>query len=438
MAAELHPSTGHDARANPNNSLPETTRTAIEFQESQWATGSVYDDPFYVVPEGTAEDPPGTLLKIERDVNTSNFAIPPATALSRIMFQSITLGGSLVPVSGFILWPYLPQNLVDGYPIVAWSHGTSGITPNCAPSHMKNLWQHFQAPYQLALQGYVVVAPDYAGLGVSKDAKGMKIFHEYLCGLSHAKDVLFCIQAAKTAFSELSKHFVVIGHSQGGGSAWSVAELQPVTPVLGYLGAVAIAPVTYLRDESDACLDFAGFHMIPGIAASFSNFNPEDVLTPEGKQYLDLVLQIEPWNSVTFNLAKGIQLMKPDWTKNSAVQTYLLFAMSGGEEMEGPLLVIHGESDQSLDVNVTTKTVNKTLDRFPSSKIEYIRIPGVSHVPIVTASQRLWMDWIADRFARFTVKQKKGSDLIPARPIEFYQPEMNWFIESATQSYHAP
>lgn len=118
--------------------------------------------------------------------------------LSRIIFQSKTLNGSLAPVSAFILWLYSPRNLIDGHPVVAWSHGTSGIAPNCAPSHYKNLWQHSLAPYQLVLQGFVVVAADYAGLGVGKDALGKPIVLEYLASSSHAHDVFYSVQAAQT------------------------------------------------------------------------------------------------------------------------------------------------------------------------------------------------------------------------------------------------
>ena len=192
------------AKTELDSPFPDVIRRALEFQESQWATGSIYEDSFYVVPEGTADSVPGTLLKLENHVDTSKYTLPPATAIARIMYQSITINGALVPVSAFVLWPYLPRRLVDGYPIVAWSHGTSGLTPNCAPSHMKNLWHHFQAPYQLVLQGYVVVATDYAGLGVDKDAKGNRVVHEYLASSSQANDVLYSVQAAQTAFPELS------------------------------------------------------------------------------------------------------------------------------------------------------------------------------------------------------------------------------------------
>lgn len=150
---------------NNGANIPEIIQQSLAFEQSQWATGSVLEDPFYsLTDENAASAPPGTLLKLEATTNTSLFSLPPSTALSRFIYQSKTLKGSLVPVSAYILWPHTARSSHDGYQVVAWAHGTSGSSPNCAPSHMKNLWQHFLAPYQLSLQGYVVVATDYAGL----------------------------------------------------------------------------------------------------------------------------------------------------------------------------------------------------------------------------------------------------------------------------------
>lgn len=107
-----------------------------------------------------------------------------------------------------------------------WAHGTSGGSKDAAPSRIRNLWQHFVGPYQLALQGYVVVAPDYSGLGLSQDALGKPIVHEYMASPSQANDLVYSAQAAQAAFHELSKQFVVVGHSLGGGAAWAVAQRQ--------------------------------------------------------------------------------------------------------------------------------------------------------------------------------------------------------------------
>ena len=63
-----------------------------------------------------------------------------------------------------------------------WAHGTSGSNAESAPSNIKNLWYRFQAPYQSVLNGYVIIATDYAGLGVAADDSGKQIMFEYLTG----------------------------------------------------------------------------------------------------------------------------------------------------------------------------------------------------------------------------------------------------------------
>ena len=156
------------------------------------------------------------LLKVEREKNTSLYTLAPNLSLSRFIYQSKTSNGTLVPVSAYVLWPYRARDYGDGLPLVVWAHGTSGTNDECAPSNIQNLRHHFQSPYQLALLGYIVVATDYAGLGVETDGSGNSIVHEYLNGVAQANDIAFSIPAAQKAFPKLSKRFVVIGSSEGG------------------------------------------------------------------------------------------------------------------------------------------------------------------------------------------------------------------------------
>ena len=202
-------------------SYSDNTAMAHGFEESYRAHTSVSADPFYSVPKDAGNATAGKLLKVERETNTSLYTIAPNLALSRFIYQSKTSNGSLVPVSALILWPYVARPHHDGCPVVAWAHGTSGSAAECAPSNIRNLWHHFQAPFQLALLGYVVVATDYAGLGVGTDAFGKHIVHEYITGPAQANDVFYSILAAREAFPQLSKQFVVIGSSQGGSAAVS-------------------------------------------------------------------------------------------------------------------------------------------------------------------------------------------------------------------------
>lgn len=192
---------------------------ALEFERSNWATGSVESDEFYSnVPRNASSAPAGSLLKVEVNVNASEYSLPPDTALSRIMFVSETLNGTKIPTSAYVLWPYAPRLQEDGYAVVGWAHSGGGTFGDCGPSHMRNLIQHFASPFTLAMQGYVVVAPDYAGLGVNKDGEGKSIKHVLgVAADGNVNDLLYSLQAAQTAFKELSQQFVLFGHSQGGG-----------------------------------------------------------------------------------------------------------------------------------------------------------------------------------------------------------------------------
>lgn len=112
---------------------------AHNFQLSYKVSQSISDDPFYTAPANSSGAPAGTLLKVGRGANTSLYTLPPSPSLSRIMYQSKTSNDTLVPVSGFILWPYAARPHEGGIPVVAWAHGTSGIAPECAPSNIQSL-----------------------------------------------------------------------------------------------------------------------------------------------------------------------------------------------------------------------------------------------------------------------------------------------------------
>lgn len=111
-----------------------------KYEASRFVQGPVSQDDFYTVPLGQADAAPGQLLKVEVDTNITRYNLPPATTLSRILYQSRTLQGSPVPASAYILWPYQPRLQADGsYRVVAWAHGTTGFYPDAAPSHTTTL-----------------------------------------------------------------------------------------------------------------------------------------------------------------------------------------------------------------------------------------------------------------------------------------------------------
>ncbi|KAL8832880.1 MAG: hypothetical protein Q9170_004700 [Blastenia crenularia] len=421
------------------DALPPAIQQALEYEKSNWANGSVFEDPFYKLTIETANAPPGAPLKVEADTDTRKYLLPPATAMSRFIYMSQNFHGNAVPASAFVLWPYSPKLHKNRYPMVAWAHGTSGFFPNSAPSNHKHLWQHFLAPYQLAANGYVVVAPDYTGLGVYETSSGDPIRHEYLACPSHANDVVYAVQAAQSIFHELSDSFVAIGHSQGGGAAWAMAQRQVIKPVSGYLGAIAISPFTSLFGQEEPLRSVIVAAICPGLASINDKFQISDLLTEEGQQRLKTLKKSGAGIAAGVPILMSDNLLKPDWARNEHLQSFNQAISNGGKEISGPLLVIHGESDEGISEAVTSQAVEETSELFPSSQLEYFPLLGVSHVPALQASQRLWMEWIADRFAGREVTQGVQRSSLPmARPTTSYQKVQNWYLEAATEPYHAP
>ena len=70
------------------SSLPEPVIQAVYFDASHWANGPASKDPFYKLPDGASKAIPGSVLKVEMDTDLSRYLLPPATALTRFMYQS--------------------------------------------------------------------------------------------------------------------------------------------------------------------------------------------------------------------------------------------------------------------------------------------------------------------------------------------------------------
>lgn len=135
--------------------LSQNVVSAHAFERLNRAHPSVSTDQFSTAPKTNQNAPPGTLLNGKADqcvplAFTLYHQISPST---NAHYQSQTSSGSLVPVSACISWTYVARSYwnVNGHPLVAGEHGTSGSNTECAPSNNKNLWHQFQAPYQLMI-----------------------------------------------------------------------------------------------------------------------------------------------------------------------------------------------------------------------------------------------------------------------------------------------
>ncbi len=126
----------------------------------------------------------------------------------------------------------------NGWRVVVWEHGTVGIGDSCAPS--KNAFNpRFKAMAEsLLAAGYVIVAPDYEGLGTAG-------IHPYLNLKSAAQSAKYAMDAYKSHYAQnVNGAWMSVGQSQGGHASLGTAEFM--NSDRAYKGAVAGAPASSL------------------------------------------------------------------------------------------------------------------------------------------------------------------------------------------------
>ncbi|RYP67449.1 hypothetical protein DL771_007227 [Monosporascus sp. 5C6A] len=443
------------ARANLSRELSQAVLTALNFERSNWAGTSVRLDPFYVdLPSNWTDAPAGSVIKVEQRTSTSLYTIAPTLAMSRLLYTTKTLNGTVIPASAYVLWPWLPRRFggscsdcgdsaEDGLPVVAWGHGTSGWSGECGPSHIRSLWYNFMI-FTAATQGYVVVAPDYAGLGLDHDGSGNSIPHQYLASRAAGNDLLYAVKAAQKAWADvLGRRYVVMGHSQGGGAAWAASIVASEDEELrrGYLGTVAGSPWTSFRtsirfQQSAAGLNSIIARVATGVKSIFPSFTYGEWLTEKGVRVMELLQDLQGCLSVTVELLSSSDLVREDWDQSWYVEAFDNLTSNIGRPFAGPMLVLQGTGDSSVNVTGVEAAVNATCEAVPDAQIEIVEFEGVSHTPVMYAGQQIWLDWIADRFAGKRAPAGCQKRLFsPLLDVESYLKDRNWFLEWSKYIY---
>lgn len=162
-------------------------------------------------------------------------------AESRVMtYKMLGVDNKEVTATALVFVPNKPQP-ANGWPIVVWAHGTTGVADKCAPSQ-QGLQGTQVLLQQLLLEGYVVVAPDYEGLGAEGN-------HPFLNLKSEAFSITDAVVATRDYLSRQGKkaapQWMTVGHSQGGHAALGAAQYASRAQ-LDYKGTIAIAPASNL------------------------------------------------------------------------------------------------------------------------------------------------------------------------------------------------
>ncbi len=109
----------------------------------------------------------------------------------------------------------------NGWPVLAWAHGTTGLADICAPSVQARLMFEITYLNTWLGQGFAIVATDYQGLGTPGP-------HPYMQGRPAAYSVLDSVRAVLHDQPHLANRIVIAGFSQGAHAAFSTGGYAPI------------------------------------------------------------------------------------------------------------------------------------------------------------------------------------------------------------------
>ncbi|MFC9896773.1 alpha/beta hydrolase family protein [Nocardia sp. NPDC127579] len=220
--------------------------------------------------------------------------LPGSADAARLLYRTTTVGDAPTTASAAIYFPP-GEPPAGGWPVIAWAHGTVGLGDDCAysvagPGAVERDWAYLGTWLR---QGYAVVAADYAGLGSEGE-------HPYLNGVVEARNVVDAVKAATRRYASLSKRWVAVGQSQGGGAAVFVARYASEFGggELDYRGAVATGVPAYIEDvllplgpgmppvKLGAHSTAYVLYILNGLRTTYPDLDIESYLTDSGRQWL--------------------------------------------------------------------------------------------------------------------------------------------------------
>jgi Secretory lipase len=342
---------------------------------------------FYDTGDPLPAGKPGELIRAEP---FDGYRLSYQVTAFRILYHSQSASGKDVAVSGVALFPEgMPP--AGGWPIVAWAHGFSGSARQCAPSLRNNLDDGPLLSMYVGLR-YAVVVSDYAGLGTNSSYAALDI-------RSNATDVIYAIAAARRAFPQLGKRWVVAGYALGALVAAGVAEAEESVGDVDYLGAIGIAGISEPRQFFARLAQGPSYPMAvflgKGIKVLYPEFRVEDILTDQAMRLYQYAN-----HSCDVGLApvpEAREMWKPGWENNSYVQRFFDRETLGQKPAFGPLLVIAGQNDTAVPIKNTRNAVAQLCGQGdPVLLVEY---PAANASETVGNSVSEQVSWIRARFS---------------------------------------
>ncbi|OIJ87153.1 hypothetical protein BIV24_25295 [Streptomyces colonosanans] len=348
---------------------------------------------------------PGTLLASEPMAVTARLQGVSSRTV-RIMYRSVGLHREPIAVTGFVFVP-LGGAPSGGWPVVAWSHGTAGVGPSCAPSRHANLYPQSDYPEyedlaaRLLRDGHAVVGTDYPGLGFPDK------LHNFPQTDLNSRSVIDSVVAARQVSSQLGRQWFAIGHSEGAAAVLRVGEhVAREASGLRFLGTVSLAPPSHFKDVMDmfaaarppidAGLAALAAYLAVGAHLYSPSIRYTDVLAPELAVQIPLVKKLcDDELTIYLDNVQLDRIGNPDWADNPALRRFVDILEPAKGRSTGPILLLQGDQDQTIPVATTTK-LNGELCNLGDT-VDYRIYPGATHDSVLSAAYKDMIGWMTDR-----------------------------------------
>ncbi|WP_256988274.1 MULTISPECIES: lipase family protein [unclassified Rhodococcus (in: high G+C Gram-positive bacteria)] len=374
------------------------------------AAGCSSDDPA-VDPQSVAvgatlsadysDDGPGSLESAEELLTVDRRVSAISSIAARVVYTSTSgIDGSTQRVSGTIFAPEgtAPE---DGWPIIAYGHGTTGVLNDCGPSTDPELLGSSQIVAALVRSGYVVAVSDYQGLGLDGT------YHPYLDARTVGNNLIDSVRAARKLVPGTSTRWASFGGSQGGQAAWAANELARSYGVgLDMVGSVSLVPAADITGlaaaAADGTLTDDQKPLLQWVLVGLSQAHPELDLDDYRRGIV-----AEKWDELSAcggvlaadrtSLAAqiGDDDLRPATPEATAVLEGYLREMSLPKSpAAAPMLVIYGGEDTLISQAWTDTAIGAGCAA--GDTIQYVLQPNSGHADIDGAAA---FGWLGDRFA---------------------------------------
>ncbi|TCI00349.1 lipase [Roseococcus sp. SYP-B2431] len=333
-------------------------------------------------------------------------ALASASRNRLVVYRSLGGAGGTVAVSGTVS---IPQGRppAGGWPVINWTHGTTGLGAICAPSRDgANGPEHSYIEKIATLldgfvrAGYAVVASDYEGLGVAGT-------HPFLQGVPNARNALDMLRAARAIEPSIGTRFAVMGHSQGGHTDLFAAALaRGYAPEFQLLGNLAFAPGSHIVSRLNAvraspqvelALPYV-LYVLQSYAQNHPSIDLAKILTPQAIAHLP-ELQLGCMTRTLTDSYFATAIAKEQFLPDPDLSAFLVVAAQNEPSdlrIPVPTVVMQG----TADVTVLPADTDDMVRRLCASGnfLEYRRYPGADHNGSMAAGAADALAWMNARF----------------------------------------